>query len=202
MSTSLVIGLTGGIGSGKTLASDHFATLGVDIIDTDVIARTIVEPGQPALIKLSEKFGNHIINKSGTLDRDALRSIAFSNKENKAALDAITHPEIRQQTLRELDASTSPYCIIVVPLLSAGSPFLKLMDRVIVVTAERATKVERVKIRSKLNDDEVERIMSTQLTDEQRLEFADDVIANNSSKEAVYKKVELLHRQYLSLLNA
>mgnify|MGYP000135571354 CR=1 FL=1 len=199
MNTKLVIGLTGGIGSGKTLASDHFASLGVDIIDADIIARKIVEPGAAALEQLAKTFGSGILNSDGTLNRDALRTIAFSSKDNKAQLDAITHPAIGQETRLQIQASRSPYCVVVVPLLTPESAFLMLMKRVLVVTADHEIKVERVKSRSYLSQTEVLAIMQTQLSDDQRLEFADDVIENNSSKKHVRDEVEKLHKQYLAL---
>jgi dephospho-CoA kinase len=199
MEYNLVIGLTGGIGSGKTLASDHFASLGVDIIDTDVIARQVVEPGSKVLKQLASEFGAGVLNTDGSLNRAALRKLAFANEENKSKLDDITHPAIREETARQIQSSRSDYCIVVVPLLSEDSPFLSVMQRVIVVTADRETKIERVKVRSSLSASEVERIMQSQLSDEQRLEFADDVIENNSSIEYVHKEVEILHSQYLEL---
>ncbi len=192
----LVVGLTGGIGSGKTVASDHFYTLGVPVIDTDVIARKIVEPGEPALNALIDRFGPKIISPDGHLDRSALRQIAFSSNENKKALDEITHPAIREETLRQIKACDTGYCLVVVPLLNAESPFRTVMQRVLVVTADREIKIERVKKRSNLSRDEVIRIMDTQLSDEQRLLFADDVIENNRTLDHVYGEVERLHSRY------
>lgn len=199
MKRNLVIGLTGGIGSGKTVASDHFASLGVDIIDTDIIARNIVEPGGPVLKKLAATFGDTILHNNGSLNRNALRTIAFSSNDNKARLDAITHPAIREQTAQQIQASTSHYCIVVVPLLTKESPFLTIVERVLVVTANHDLKVERVKKRSGLSQKEIIDIMQTQLSDEQRLAFADDVIENNNTQACVYKEVEKLHALYLSL---
>lgn len=199
MSNNLVIGLTGGIGSGKTLASDHFAELGINVIDTDIIARKIVKPGQKALEHLVQEFGESILQVDGTLDRAALRNIAFANKDNKAKLDSITHPAIRTETIEQINQACSDYCIVVVPLLSKNSPFLSVMQRVIVVAADLQTKIDRVKIRSNLSSEEVKRIMQTQLSDEQRLEFSNDVIENNSTKEHVRNEVERLHLRYLAL---
>lgn len=199
MKSNLVIGLTGGIGSGKTVASDHFASLGVDVIDTDVIARQVVEPGSEVLKQLSQEFGGSVLNTDGSLNRAVLRKLAFANKDKKSKLDAITHPAIREETTRQIQNSRSDYCIVVVPLLTKESPFLSGMQRVIVVTAHRHTKIERVKVRSNLSDSEVEGIMLSQLSDEQRLEFADDVIENNTSIEYVHKEVEKLHTRYLKL---
>lgn len=194
-----VVGLSGGIGSGKTVASDHFAKLGINVVDTDILARKVVEPGAPALIKLSSVFGDEILNSSGELDRNELRKRAFSNDESKAKLDQITHPAIYKEALEQIQASESTYCLVVVPLLNKESAFIAMMDRVVVVAADIETKIARVEKRSKLSRDEVLQIMNTQLSDEQRAEFADDIIENNSTLEHVYAEVEKLHEAYLEL---
>ncbi len=199
--TSLVIGLTGGIGSGKTVASDHFDSLGVPVIDTDVIARQVVQPGQPALQQLVKAFGTSILLADATLDRARLRELAFASTQSKATLDAITHPAIRDETLRQITEVRYPYCLVVVPLLTASSPFLEIMHRVIAVTCDADTRTQRVMQRSQLSRAEVKRIMATQLTDEQRVAFADDVIANDGSLEDVHRAVEKLHECYLGLAN-
>lgn len=196
---TFVIGLTGGIGSGKTVVSDYFLEIGASVIDTDVIARTVVEPNQPALIELVKVFGERILLESGELDRSALRTIAFSNKENKAHLDAITHPAIRVETFKQINATEYPYCIVVVPLLSPNSEFAQLMQRTLVVTANHDTKVARVMKRNSMSRQEVERIMSTQLSDAERLAFADDVIANDGTIEDARQHAEALHQNYLDL---
>lgn len=194
-----VVGLTGGIGSGKTVVSDYFADLGVPIIDTDIIARLVVEPGHSALDALVAAFGSDILTDDGRLNRSALRTLAFSNKENKQTLDNITHPAIRLETLKQIHNVTYPYCLVVVPLLTSASPFSEVMQRVLVVTADRETKVERVKKRSNLARDEIERIMATQLDDRERLSFADDVISNNGSIADAQHEVQKLHELYLEL---
>ncbi len=199
MPMTYVIGITGGIGSGKTVASDHFASLGVPIIDTDVIARLIVEPEQPALQELVKAFGQSILLASGYLDRAQLRQLAFANDKSKATLDAITHPAIRKETVRQIQGANSPYCMVVVPLLTADSPFRALMKRVLVVTADKEVKIRRVQKRSGLELAEVEAIMKTQLNDTQRQQFADDIIANNRDIIDVQQAVEKLHQQYLNL---
>ena len=196
---SYVVGLTGGIGSGKTVASDHFETIGVPVIDTDVIARKVVEPASPTLLKLVAAFGEEILLDDGNLNRAKLRAKAFSNKETKATLDNITHPAIRQETFHQIENVEHPYCIVVVPLLTADSSFAEFMHRILVVTTEHETKITRVQKRSNLRRDEVERIMATQLSDKQRLAFSDDVIANDGSIKDVKQKVEALHEKYLDL---
>ena len=194
-----VIGVTGGIGSGKTVVSDHFASLGVPVIDTDVIARQIVEPGQAALHELIKVFGQKIVLKTGYLDRDELRRLAFASKENKTMLDQITHPAIRKETVGQIQNANSLYCLVVVPLLSADSSFLESMNRVLIVNACKEARVQRVQKRSGLARDEVERIMQTQLSDEQREQFADDIIVNDKTIEETQNAVEQLHLKYIEL---
>ncbi len=197
-----VIGLTGGIGSGKTVASDHFGTLGIDVVDTDVIARQIVEAGSPVLDKLAITFGQDILLENGGLDRGKLREIAFSSEQNKSLLDAITHPAIREETLIQIGQASSTYCIVVVPLLTSDSVFREVMHRILVVTAEQEIKVTRVMKRSNLSRETTLSIMGTQLSDEERLKFADDVIENNSTLEHVYAEVEKLDKLYQSLADS
>ena len=196
---TFVVGLTGGIGCGKTVVSDHFANMGATVVDTDVIARVIVEPGQPALSELATTFGDQILMDNGELDRAALRILAFSNTENKAKLDAITHPAIRMETFKQITATEYPYCIVVVPLLVADSEFAQLMQRTLVVTAEYETKIERVMQRSSITRLEVESIMKTQISDAERLAFADDVIENDGTIEEAQQQAEVLHQKYLDL---
>lgn len=194
-----VVGLTGGIGSGKTVASDRFKALGAPIIDTDIIAREVVEAGSPTLTQLVDAFGDQILQKNGSLDRTVLREIAFSSPENKAQLDSITHPAIRIETLEQTAAADFPYCVVVVPLLSPNSGFDSFMQRVLAVSADKQTKVERVKARSDLTEEEVLAIMNTQLSDAEREEFADDIVHNDGTIEQAQALVDQLHEQYLEL---
>ena len=131
--------------------------------------------------------------------RDRLRSLAFASSKNKQALDNITHPAIRKETARQVALVTDAYCLVVIPLLNKSSPFFSFLQRVLVVTANRDTKIERVKKRSQLTKQEVVRIMETQLDDTERLSFADDVIENDSTIEDAYEQVEKLHQTYLTL---
>ena len=196
---SYIVGLTGGIGSGKTVASDHFASLGVPIIDTDVIARQVVEPNTPVLNQLVHEFGEQILKKSGELDRAELRKIAFSDRQNKKRLDEITHPAIQTEAKNQISTITTPYCILVIPLLKPDSNFTVLLDRILVVTADREIKIARVMKRNQISRDQVIAIMQNQITDEERLEFSDDVIENNETLEHVHDEVGKLHKYYLNL---
>lgn len=197
--TNFIVGLTGGIGSGKTVCSDHFQSIGVPIIDTDLIARDIVQPGQTALQDLCTAFGDSILLEDGTLDRRELRIVAFATDENKAKLDSITHPAIRQATRQKIAETDYPYCVIVIPLLTADSAFSHFLHRVLVVTADHETKIERVMKRSRLSREDILRIMQTQLNDDERLSFADDIIANDNTIADAQLAVEERHKHYLEL---
>jgi len=196
-----IIGLTGGIGSGKTVVSNHFSSLGVPIVDTDVIARLVVEPGQATLASLVDAFGESILMESGHLNRGRLRELAFANTKSKVILDTITHPAIYKETLNTISSINATYCLVVVPLLTQESPFLDIMRRILVVTADIETRIQRVQKRSGLERNEVERIMRTQLQDDLRLQLSDDIIENNKSLEHVYTQVEKFHANYLALAN-
>jgi dephospho-CoA kinase len=197
-----VVGLTGGIGSGKTLVSDRFAELGVPVIDTDVVAREIVQPGQPTLIDLVNEFGDQILLENGQLDRDSLRHLAFADDQRKQRLDDITHPAIREATSKHVSAVNYPYCIVVIPLLTADSAFSAHLNRVLTVSCDQEIRVARVMQRNNMSRAEVERIMQTQLSDAERLDFADDVIDNSASKESALHSTDELHLEYLHLSQA
>jgi dephospho-CoA kinase len=195
----LKVGLTGGIGSGKTAVSDRFADLGAPVIDTDVLAREVVAPGEPALEQLTDTFGNGILREDGTLDRDGLRSKVFADPEARRRVEAILHPAIRQRLrgrLRELEKQDEPYCVIVVPLL-VETGFQELVDRVLVVEAPRERRIEWVMARNGMSREEVERIMDAQASSEERQSVAHDVIDNDSDLEALLAKVDRLHAKYL-----
>lgn len=196
---TFVIGLTGGIGCGKTLVSDHLASLGVPIIDTDVIARQIVEPNSPTLSELVDTFGEEILLEDGSLNRDQLRKLAFSNSENKQKLDAITHPAILDEAIRQLEQVDYSYVIVVIPLLNKESAFFPFLDHVLAINTDKETRILRVMKRNSLPREAVEKIVATQLTDQQRQQFADDQIDNNGSKQATKEQASQLHQKYLEL---
>jgi len=167
----LKVGLTGGIGSGKTVVSDAFKLHNVPIIDTDLIARKVLNTEKGLLNQLSTIFGQEIIDKQGQLIRSKLRDIAFKNKENKQKLDAIMHPAIRRTTLEQIhihEQKESPYCIIVVPLL-IETGFIKLVDRVLVVTAPFEMRLKWLNKRSQLNTEKATEIIASQTTDKEKL---------------------------------
>lgn len=192
----LRIGLTGGIGSGKSTVAELFAARGVPVIDTDVIARALVEPGQPALAEILLQFGSDVIDANGQLDRAALRARVFEDADERRTLEAILHPRIRaevQSRLAELDA---PYAILVIPLLFE-TDFTDLVDRALVVDVPELQQRSRVKARDGLSDDIVDGIIAAQINRPERRARADDLIDNSGSLERTRQQVADLHARYL-----
>ncbi|EML7170009.1 dephospho-CoA kinase [Klebsiella aerogenes] len=192
------VALTGGIGSGKSTVADDFAHLGVTVIDADIIARQVVEPGTPALLAIAERFGPQMINDDGSLNRRRLRERIFAHSEDKAWLNALLHPLIQQETRRQMQASTSPYLLWVVPLL-VENRLTDKADRVLVVDVPKETQIERTIRRDGVSREHAEHILAAQATREQRLAAADDVIENMGSADAVASHVARLHDKYLML---
>jgi len=196
MNRALRIGLTGGIGSGKTEASREFARLGATIIDTDLIARELVEPGQAALSEISAAFGAQVIDESGQLNRAQLRQAVFRDPEQRKKLESILHPRIRERAIALADQAATPYCVLAIPLLveSAGDYPL---DRILVIDTPRELQYQRVTARDAVTTSEIDAILATQASREKRLEMADDVIVNDSDLEQLHKEIERLHQFYL-----
>ncbi|HBQ1173894.1 TPA: dephospho-CoA kinase [Klebsiella aerogenes] len=192
------VALTGGIGSGKSTVADEFAHLGVTVIDADIIARQVVEPGTPALLAIAERFGPQMINDDGSLNRRRLRERIFAHSEDKAWLNALLHPLIQQETRRQMQASTSPYLLWVVPLL-VENRLTDKADRILVVDVPKETQIERTIRRDGVSREHAEHILAAQATREQRLAAADDVIENMGSADAVASHVARLHDKYLIL---
>lgn len=196
---SYVVGLTGGIGSGKSTVANLFAELGADIVDADVIAREVVAPGEPALAAIAAHFGPRVITAGGELDRRALRGRVFAHPQDKDWLNALLHPLIRERMVAACAASTSPYCLLVVPLLVENN-LTGLCDRVLVVDVSPKAQLERTVRRDNSNEAQIRAIMAAQASREQRLAAADDVIDNNSPDLAgLQQAVARLHRHYLAL---
>ena len=189
------IGLTGGIASGKSTVADMFADLGVPIIDTDVIAREVVEPGKPALAQIRERFGEHFIDAAGNLDRAALRREIFANDQARSDLEAILHPRIGAETRQQAGAADGDYQIIVVPLL-VNSPLLHFVDRVLVVDCDPSTQIQRLLARDAESAKQARKILAAQATREERLAIADDVIGNDGTLAETRATVARLDRQY------
>jgi dephospho-CoA kinase len=192
------IGLTGGIASGKSTVSNLFAELGVPVIDTDIIAREVVQRGQPALEEIREKFGASVISADGRLDRAAMRAAVFSNQDARRDLEAILHPRISIETMRQSDDAGGEYQIIVVPLL-VESALRDFVDRILVVDCSKEVQIKRLTKRDNESITQAMRIIAAQASRESRLEIADDVIRNDEGIDAVQIKVAELHRRYRRL---
>jgi dephospho-CoA kinase len=191
-----VVGLTGGIGSGKSAAADEFARLGATVVDTDVIAHELTAKGGAALPHIEKRFGKAFI-AAGAMDRKRMRDHVFNNPAAKRALEGVLHPMIRAESARRIAAAAGPYVIHVVPLLVESPDYRKRVDRVLVVDVPEGTQVERVSSRSGLSEDEVRAIMRTQVPRAERLAAADDVIDNAGPREALRTQVAALHQKYL-----
>ncbi|WP_166424781.1 dephospho-CoA kinase [Paraglaciecola sp. 20A4] len=191
-----VVGVSGGIGSGKTTVTNAFAKLNVDIIDADVVARDVVTPRSGGLGAIVEKFGPDILDKDACLNRRALRQIIFSDEQAKEWLNNLLHPLIRQETLRQTIAATSEYCILSVPLLIENGSY-KNVDRVLIVDVPEETQLARSMARDNADETLIRSIMAAQASREQRLEVADDVIDNSGNESALMEQVTHLHHCYL-----
>lgn len=197
------VGLTGGIGSGKTTVADLFAKHGVSIVDTDVIAHCITAPGGAAMPLIEQAFGAQYVASDGALDRAKMRALVFSDDAAKAKLEAITHPLIRAETEREREAATGPYVVIVVPLLVESGTWRSRVDRVLVVDCGLETQIARVMRRNAFSREQVLAIIARQATREARLAAADDVVVNDDTPfEQLSEEVRRLHRRYLTLARA
>jgi dephospho-CoA kinase len=194
----LVIGLTGGIGSGKSAVSRCFEDLGIVVIDADKAARVVVEPGTPALAQIAEHFGNGILDTSGALDRAALRRIVFSDAEKRKWLEGVLHPRITIEIFKGLREATSPYAILASPLLFEARQD-SLANRVLVVDVDESTQLRRTMERDANTEQQVRAIMASQIARSERLARADDVIENNGTLAELRPQVAALHERYLVL---
>ena len=192
------VGLTGGIASGKSTAAKFFGALGVPILDSDQIARDVVEPGQPPLERLFERFGRKILTPDGHLDRPALREIVFSDPKARADLEALTHPTIGAAMEARSAEAGGPYQILVVPLLVEKN-LTGHVDRVLVVDCDEELQVRRLRDRDGSTPEQVQAILKAQAPRAARLRAADDVIHNDTDMSAVREQVAVLHARYLEL---
>jgi len=197
----LIVGLTGGIGSGKSAVADLFAAQGARIIDADVIAHALTAPQGAAMPAIRAAFGAAMVTPQGALDRAAMRARVFAKPQERQRLEAILHPLIRAETDRQIAASIglAPYVMLVIPLLVESGTYRGRVNRVAVVDCPEATQISRVMARNGLSQQEVERIMQTQATRDQRLAVADDVIDNGGGLAALAPQVDRLHTKYLEL---
>lgn len=194
------VGLTGGIGSGKSTVAHAFADLGVEIIDADAAARAVVEPPSAALDAIQLRFGDEILTDDGVLDRARLRKLIFSESEERIWLEGLLHPLIAEHISRGIAACQSIYCVLVSPLLLETSQY-DLVDRVLVVDVSRRTQLRRTLLRDGSDRATIEAIIDAQSSREQRLRAADDVIDNEAGERALTARVRGLHSRYLSMAN-
>jgi dephospho-CoA kinase len=196
----LRIGLTGGIASGKSTVANLFAALGITVIDTDIIARELVGPGQVALEEIRVEFGAGVFSADGRLDRGAMRRHIFSDDAARHRLEAILHPRIQRATMHQLAAASGDYVLVVVPLLTE-SPLKEQVDRILLVDCDEATQINRLLARDAESEDQARRMLASQASREQRLAIADDIIHNDSNIDALAAQVSALHDTYTALAN-
>jgi len=194
-----VIGLTGGIGSGKSTAADAFAGLGATVVDTDAIAHELTAPGGAAVPEIARQFGKAFIDASGAMDRKRMRDLVFSDAEEKRRLEALLHPMIRAESERRIAAAPGPYVIYAVPLLVESAGHRERVARVLVVDCPEALQIARVRQRNNLPEAQIRRIIASQIQRERRLSAADDVIDNSGDIAALHNQVRALHERYLAL---
>ena len=193
-----VVAITGGIGSGKTTIANQFAALGIEVVDADLIAREVVAPGTPALAAITSHFGPEILTEQGLLDRRVLRERIFSDQAAKSWLNALLHPIIRSEMLRQCAAVSSPYCLLVVPLL-VENRLTELADRVLVIDVDEATQIERTCRRDGVSREQAQAILASQASRSERLAMADDVLDNQSgTTETIRERILALHETYLA----
>lgn len=198
--SKLVIGLTGGIGSGKTTVADIFATYGIDIIDADIVAREVVAPETPALKQIEQHFGSDFILTDGNLDRTKLRHKVFANEDDKQWLNTLLHPLIRDAMAKQCLLAKSPYCFLVAPLLIENG-IHNTVEKVLVIDVRPKTQISRTVSRDNNTVEQVQKILNSQVSREERLAHADYVIKNDDcSFEELKEQVELLHREFLKLI--
>ena len=193
-----IVGLTGGIGSGKSAVAAQFIKLGIKVVDADVAARKVVEPGAQALTSLAEHYGSDILLDDGGLDRAALRDIVFNNTEQRLWLEQLLHPLIGQWISDELASASSPYAILESPLLLETSQH-EMIDRALVVDVSEQTQIDRATARDNNTPEQIKAIIAAQMSRQLRLERADDIINNSGNIEALADPVNALHKQYLQL---
>ena len=202
----LVIGLTGGIGSGKSAAADEFARLGATVVDTDAIAHELTGPGGAAIPEVRRQFGGAFVDAGGAMNRKRMRDMVFSDPKEKQRLEALLHPLIRAESARRIDAAfasrSGPYAVHVVPLLIESGGYRERVARVLVVDCPEELQLTRVRQRSGLPEGEIRRIIASQTKRKTRLAAADDVIDNSGSIAALQQQVRQLHETYLLLAAA
>ena len=195
---TLIVGLTGGIGSGKSAASQWFETQGINVVDADIVAREIVEKGQPALAQIQSAFGDWVLLESGELNRKALREHIFQHPSARQQLEDITHPAIRQSIIEQLAQASSPYVILVSPLLFETNQHL-LTQRTLLIDASIELQIQRASQRDGQSVAQIENIIQAQMPRDRKLDLADDIAINDGHLEHLYTQLQKLHLHYLEL---
>jgi dephospho-CoA kinase len=193
------VGLTGGIGSGKTTVAELFASHGAGLVDTDDISRRLTTPAQPGIEEIARRFGPRFVAADGSLDRAQMRNLVFADPAARKDLEAILHPMIRQESSRQIRESTAPYVIVVIPLLFETGTYQREIGRILVVDCQPEIQVSRVMARSRLARDQVLSIIASQVSRQERLRGANDVIYNDGDLDALKAQVLPLHLRYLGL---
>ena len=193
-----VVGLTGGIGSGKTIASDRFEELGVKVVDADIASRVVVEIGKPALSSIEGEFGSDVISDDGSLNRAKLREIIFKDDEAKSWLESLLHPLIGQHILDEIASATSRYVILVSPLLFETTQF-QMCNRTLLIDVPKDIQILRTAKRDKVPESQVEKIIASQMDRDQKISKADDVIVNDGEIVDLISKIDKIHQRYIEL---
>jgi len=193
-----IVGLTGGIGSGKTVASDRFEELGVKVVDADIASRVVVENGQPALHSIEGKFGSDVISDDGSLNRAKLREIIFKDNEAKSWLEALLHPLIAKHISDEISRATSKYAVLVSPLLFETSQF-EMCNRTLLIDVSKEAQILRTAARDNVSKSQVEKIISSQMDRDQKINKADDVIVNDGEINDLISKIDDIHQKYIEI---
>ncbi|MCG9513791.1 dephospho-CoA kinase [Acinetobacter pittii] len=197
---AFILGITGGIGSGKSAATQWFESQGIQVVDADIVAREVVEKGQPALQKIQQTFGDWVLQSDGNLDRRALREYIFQNPEARQTLEKITHPAIRQSIIQQLRNPKSPYVILVSPLLFETNQH-ELVNHTLLVDASEQTQIQRASQRDGQNQEQIQKIIAAQMPRERKRELANDIVFNDGLLEHLYQQLEPLHQSYLKRTN-
>jgi dephospho-CoA kinase len=193
------VALTGGIGSGKSETATMFADLGIPIVDLDAISHQLTAPNKPLVSQIAACFGDDYVTKDGGLDRAKMRQLVFDDADARSRLNAILHPAIHNEAIKQLDAHKNrPYAILVIPLLDENSVYKSIIDRVLVIDCEEATQINRVKQRSQLDENQIKKIIDAQMPRQARLAMADDIIKNNGNINVLRQKVNQLHQKYIN----
>jgi dephospho-CoA kinase len=194
----LTVALTGGIGSGKSQTATLFAALGVPIVDLDVIAHQLTAPNKPLVAQIAASFGEAYVAADGALDRNKMRQLVFDHADARTQLNAILHPAIHDEAIKQLHSHKSmPYAILVIPLLDKSSVYNAMIDSVLVIDCEEATQINRVKQRNNWDEKQIKKIIDAQMPRQARLAMADDVIKNNGNINVLRQKVNELHQKYI-----